>query len=83
LKLFFYVLDFYPLKVNFNLVSYIESDGFPKFEVDSVDYNPLSESKLASLMMKEGFKNLRTCGNFDFAQFRDHERENIIIVGNK
>ncbi len=43
LKLFFYVLDSYPSKVTFNVVSYIESDGLPKFEVNSVDYNPISE----------------------------------------
>jgi hypothetical protein len=83
LKLFFYVLDFYPSKVTFNVVSYIESDSLPKFEVNSVDYNPISESKLASLMVKAGFKNLRTYGNFEFAKFRDLESANIIIVGSK
>ena len=83
LKLFFYVLDFYPSKVTFNVVSYIESEGTPKFEVNSADYNPISESKLASLMVETGFRNLRTYGNFDFAQFRDLESENIIIVGSK
>ena len=83
LKLFFYVLDFYPSKVTFNVVSYIERGGLPKFEVNSVDYNPISESKLASLMVKAGFKNLRTYGNFEFAKFRDLESENIIIVGSK
>ncbi len=83
LKLFFYVLDFYPSKVTFNVASYIEKDGLPKFEVTSVDYNPLSESKLASLMMEAGFKNLRTYGNFEFAKFRNFESENIIIVGSK
>jgi glycine/sarcosine N-methyltransferase len=83
LKLFFYVLDFYPSKVTFNVVSYIENDSLPKFEVNSVDYNPISESKLASLMLKAGFKNLKTYGNFEFAQFRDLESENIVIVGNK
>ena len=83
LKLFFYVLDFYPSKVTFNVVSCIENDGLPKFEVNSVDYNTISESKLASLMMKAGFKNLRTYGNFEFEEFRDLESKNIIIVGNK
>ena len=83
LKLFFYVLDFYPSKVTFNVVSYIEKDGLPKFEVNSVDYNPISESKLASLMAEAGFKNLISYGDFEFAKFRDFESENIIIVGNK
>jgi len=83
LKLFFYVLDFYPSKVTFNVVSYIESDGFPKFEVNSVDYNPISESKLASLMLEAGFKNLRSYGDFEFAKFCDLESTNIIIIGKK
>ena len=69
--------------MTFNVVSCIENDGLPKFEVNSVDYNTISESKLASLMMKAGFKNLRTYGNFEFEEFRDLESKNIIIVGNK
>jgi ubiquinone/menaquinone biosynthesis C-methylase UbiE len=83
LKLFFYVLDFSPSKVTFNVVSYIESEGRPKFEVTSVDYNLISEGKLASLMAEAGFKNLRTYGDFEFANFRDSESADIIIVGNK
>jgi ubiquinone/menaquinone biosynthesis C-methylase UbiE len=83
LKLFFYVLDFYPSKVTFNVVSYIENDGLPKFEVNSVDYNPISESKLTSLMVETGFKSLRTYGNFEFAKFCDLESANIIILGSK
>ena len=83
LKLFFYVLDFYPSKVTFNVVSYIESEGHPKFEVTSVDYNPISEGKLTSLMAEAGFKNLRTYGNFEFTKFRNSKSADIIIVGNK
>jgi ubiquinone/menaquinone biosynthesis C-methylase UbiE len=83
LKLFFYVLDLYPTKVTFNVVSYIESEGHPKFEVTSVDYNPISEGKLSSLMAEAGFKNLRTYGDFEFAKFRDSESADIIIVGKK
>lgn len=83
LKLFFYVLDFYPSKVTFNVVSYIENDGHPNFEVNSVDYNPLSQAKLASLMAEAGFKNLATYGGFDFAPFVEKASSNIVIVGNK
>ncbi len=83
LKLFFYVIDFYPQKVTFNVASYLENEGLPKFEVTSVDYNPLSKDKLASLMAKAGFKNLRTYGSFDFAPFYNHKSADIIIVGEK
>ncbi len=83
LKLFFYVLDFYPSKVTFNVVSYIESDGLPKFDVNCVDYNPISYSKLASLLIETGFKDLRIFGDFEFAKFREAKSANIIIVGSK
>jgi glycine/sarcosine N-methyltransferase len=83
LKLFFYVLDFYPSKVTFNVVSYLENDGFPTFDVTSVDYNPLSENKLASLMGNVGFKDLKLYGSFDFAPFNELKSADIIMVGRK
>lgn len=83
LKLFFYVLDFYPSKVTFNVVSYIECNGTPKFEVNTVDYNPITERKLASLMVKAGFRDLRTYGTFGFDEFQTSQSSDIIVVANK
>jgi hypothetical protein len=83
LKLFFYVLDFFPNKVTFNVVSYVENDGLPKFDVNSVDYNSLSENKLVSLMAKAGFRNLRTYGSFEFTPFEEQKSADIIIVGKR
>ena len=83
LNLFFFVLDFYPTKVTCNVVSFIERDGFPIFDVASVDYNPISERKLASLMVKVGFRNIKSYGSFEFEEFQNLESTNIIIVGRK
>ncbi|XHH07776.1 MAG: class I SAM-dependent methyltransferase [Candidatus Bathyarchaeia archaeon] len=83
LKLFIYVLDFFPNKITFNVVSYVENDAIPKFDVNSVDYNPLSENKLASLMTKAGFRDLRTYGSFEFTPFEEQKSADIIIVGKK
>jgi glycine/sarcosine N-methyltransferase len=83
LKLFFYVLDFYPSKVTFNVISYIENQGDPQFDVTAVDYNPLSENQLSSLMAKVGFRALRTYGSFEFAPFEEQKSTDIIVVGKK
>ena len=83
LNLFFFVLDFYPTKVTCNIVSFIESDGFSKFNVASVDYNPISGHELSSLMFRVGFRNIKTYGGFEFEEFQNLESTNIIIVGSK
>lgn len=83
LNLFFYVLDFNPTKVTCNIVSFIERDGYPKFEVTSVDYNPISEHKISSLMFKVGFRSIKTYGSFEYEEFQNLESKNIIIVGRK
>jgi len=81
-KLFFYVLDFDPSKVTFNVVSYIEENGIPKFNVYLVDYNIMAEHELVSNMAQAGFKELTSYGSFKFEKF-DSESENIIVVGRK
>jgi hypothetical protein len=83
LKLFFYVLDFFPNKVTFNVVSYVENDGLPKFDVNPVDYNPLSENKLVSLMANAGFRDLRIYGSFEFTPFEEQKSADIILVGKR
>ncbi len=83
LNLFFFVLDFYPTKVTCNIVSFIERDGSPKFDVASVDYNLISEHKLSSLMFEVGFRNIKTYGSFEFEEFQNLESTNIIIVASK
>jgi hypothetical protein len=82
-KLFIYVLDFHRSKVVFNVISFLESNGKPDFEVNSVDYRIVSAEKLEGLMSNAGFKELRTYGDFEFARFRDDHSEDIITIGVK
>jgi len=82
-KLFIYVLDFYKSKVTFNVISFLEFDGKPKFELNSVDYKIVSAEKLEALMSKVGFKDLEIYGDLEFAEFSNEYSEDIIVAGKK
>ena len=82
-KIFFYVLDFYRTKVKFNVISILEFNEEPTFEVDSVDYRIVSAQKLKELMMKIGYGQLKIYGDFKSARFSDEHSEDIIVVGTK
>jgi glycine/sarcosine N-methyltransferase len=82
-KIFLYVLDFYRTKVKFNVISILELNEKPTFEADSVDQRIVSAQKLKELMMKIGYRQLKTYGDFQFAKFNDEHSEDIIIVGTK
>ena len=82
-KIFFYVLDFYRTKAKFNVISILESDEEPTFEVDSVDYRIVSAQKLKELMMEIGYRQLEVYGDFTFARFSEEHSEDIIAVGTK
>jgi ubiquinone/menaquinone biosynthesis C-methylase UbiE len=82
-KLFIYVLDFRKSSVTFNVISFLEFNGEPKFEVNSIDYRIVSAEKLETLMTEAGFKELETYGDFEFAKFSSDESEDIIVAGTK
>jgi glycine/sarcosine N-methyltransferase len=82
-KLFIYVLDFYRPKITFNVISFLEFDGKPKFEVASVDYRIVSAKKLEVLMNNVGFRELEVCGDYEFTEFHDDRSESIVVIGTK
>jgi glycine/sarcosine N-methyltransferase len=82
-KLFIYVLDFYRSRVTFNVISFLEFNGKPKFEVGSVDYRIVSAEKLETLMSEAGFKGLEAYGDYELTQFCEDRSENIVVVGTK
>ena len=82
-KPFVYVLDFHKSSVTFNVISFLEFNGEPKFEVNSVDYRIVSADKLETLMTEAGFKELETYGDFEFAKFSSDQSEDIIVAGTK
>jgi glycine/sarcosine N-methyltransferase len=82
-KLFIYVLDFRRSKVTFNVVSFLEFNEEPRFEVNSVDYRIVSAEKLKALMTEAGFKELKTYGDLGFTKFSNDDSESIVVVGAK
>lgn len=82
-KLFIYVLDFHRSRVTFNVISFLEFNKKPRFEVSSVDYKIVSSEKLEALMSKAGFKEPNIYGDFEFAKFSDDHSEDIIATGIK
>lgn len=82
-KLFIYVLDFYRSKVTFNVISFLEFNGKPKFEVHFVDYKIVTAEKLETLMNNAGFKEIEIYGDFDFSKFSNDHSDSIVVVGRK
>ncbi len=82
-KVFIYVLDYYRTRVRFNVLSFLEYDGKPKFEVDSVDYRVVPAKRLKEMVTETGFRQLRIYGDTKFARFNHELSEDIIVVGTK
>jgi ubiquinone/menaquinone biosynthesis C-methylase UbiE len=82
-KVFIYVLDFHRTRVRFNVLSLLEFDGKPTFEVNSVDYRIVTAQKLKELMVESGYSNLKIYGDFNFARFSDEHSDDLILVGTK
>lgn len=75
-EVFFYVLDYFPDKVVFNVVNLETKSG--KFNVYSTDYNPLKKSHISKLLRKSGFKNLEFFGNHKFKKF-DIKNDDVLV----
>ena len=82
-KIFFYVLDFCRTRVKFNVISILEFDEKPTFEVDSIDYRIVSAQRLKELMISAGYRQLKTYGDSKYARFSDEHSEEIIVLGTK
>ncbi len=76
-EIFFYVLDYFPDKVVFNVINLENKSG--KFNVYSTEYNPLKTSHFSKLLRKSGFKNLKFFGNYNFKKF-DIKNDDILII---
>ena len=80
-EVFFYVLDYFPNKVIFNVVNLeIETK---KFNVFSSEYNPLKKSHLEELTTKSGFRNIEFFGDYRFSEFDIKKDEYLILVCEK
>ena len=77
------MLDFFRTRVKFNVISILEFNEKPKFEVDSVDYRIISGRRLKELMIEAGYRQSKIYGDFKFARFNDEHCEDIIVVGTR
>jgi ubiquinone/menaquinone biosynthesis C-methylase UbiE len=80
-EVFFYVLDYFPDKVVFNVVNLENKSG--KFNVYSTNYNPLKKSHISELLRKSGFKNLKFFGNYKFKRFNIRSDDYLIFICEK
>lgn len=80
-EVFFYVLDYFPKKITFNVIN-LETKT-KKFKVYSTEYNPIKKDHLAKLLRKAGFKNLKFYSDFEFTKFDKKNSDELIIVCKK
>lgn len=80
-EIFFYVLDYFPKKIVFNVIDLeIRSK---KFKVYSTSYNPIKKDNLVELLEKSGFKNLKLYQDYEFNEFNIEKSDNLIVVCKK
>lgn len=69
--------------MRFNVLSFLEINGKPAFEVNSVDYRIVSALRLQELMVEAGYSNLQVYGDTNLARFSDRQSDDIIVVATK
>ncbi|MFX0070850.1 MAG: class I SAM-dependent methyltransferase [Candidatus Hermodarchaeota archaeon] len=75
---FFYVLDYYPKKITFNVINLKYTNK--EFKVFSVDYNPLKKDKLIKIIRKSGFSNFNIYQDYEFNNYDKSKSDLLIIV---
>lgn len=78
---FFYVLDYYPNKIIFNVVNL--ENKTKGFNVFKTEYNPVKKDKLSKLLTKVGFKDMKYYGNYKFRKFDIKNDDYLTIVCKK
>ena len=77
---FIFAIDYFKDLVVFNILSMIEENGVPEFNVDVVKYNPVSVAKMSSLMVKAGFRAIDVFGDFNKTPIEKSESYDAIFV---
>jgi SAM-dependent methyltransferase len=80
---FIFAIDYFPDLVVFNILSMIEENGVPQFNVDRVEYNPVSVAKMNALMVQAGFHDIEIFGDFNGMPIENSESYDAIFVGHK
>jgi glycine/sarcosine N-methyltransferase len=77
-EFFFYVLDYSPKKIVFNVVN-LQTKA-KSFKVYSFEYNPLRRNDLIRLLREVGFKGTKIYGSFQFKKYDADESDDLIAV---
>ena len=80
-EVFFYVLDYYPSKIVFNVID-LETDN-KKFKVFSTEYYPLFTEKLGNILKNLGFKDMMFYQDHEFNTFDKNSSDQMIIICQK
>jgi SAM-dependent methyltransferase len=80
---FIFAIDYFKDLVVFNILSMIEENGVPRFNVDVVEYNPVPVAKLGALMAEAGFHDIEIYGDFQRTPIEESESYDAIFVAHK
>lgn len=80
---FIFAIDYFEDLVVFNILSVIEEDGVPQFNVDVVEYNPVSVAKMKTLMIQAGFRGIEIYGDFNRTPIEESKSYDAIYVAHK
>ena len=80
---FIVAVDYGEGRVVFNILSIIEEDGVPRFNVDAVEYNPVPVAKICDLMGRAGFREIKIYGDFRRTPIAESESYDAIFVARK
>jgi SAM-dependent methyltransferase len=80
---FIFAIDYFEDLVVFNILSVIEENGVPQFNVDAVEYNPVSVEKLKALMVQAGFQDIKVYGDFNLTPVEESESYDAIYVAKR
>lgn len=78
---FFYVLDYHPSKIVFNVINL--ENRTKTFNVFKTEYSPLKKERLSKLLSKVGFKDMKFYGSYKFRKFDIINDDYLTIVCKK
>jgi glycine/sarcosine N-methyltransferase len=80
-EVFFYVLDYLPNRIVFNVVN-LETKS-KKFDVYKTEYNPLKKARLVKLLKESRFGDFEFYGDYDFSKFDLKKGADLILICRK
>ncbi len=80
---FFRLLDFLKDRVVFNLVTFRQTQGKWSFQTKSTYLRPILRKEIENLLIGQGFKELRSYGDYNFSPFEKYSSEDLIVCARK